>query len=117
MSRSEATGVVTVFMTAPGVGVAEEVVRALLDERLVACGNIVPGAVSVYRWKGEVHVDKEAVVTLKTTAAALPALLERAAELHPYDVPELIVHDVTTGTAAYLEWVRTECGAGVEAAP
>ncbi len=115
MSRGEATGVVTVLMTAPGAGVAEDVVRALVDERLAACGNIVPSAVSIYRWKGEVHRDEEAVAILKTTVGALPGLLERAAELHPYEVPELIAHEVVAGKAAYLEWVRTECGAGVEA--
>ena len=115
MSRGRGTGVVTVLMTAPGTDVAEEVVRALVDERLAACGNIVPGAVSVYRWQGEVHRDEEAVAILKTTRASLPRLLERAAELHPYDVPELIAHEVVDGAAAYLEWVRTECGAGMEA--
>lgn len=109
------TGVVTVLMTAPGAGAAEDVVRALVKERLAACGNIVPGAVSVYRWKGEVHRDEEAVVILKTTREVLPHLLERAAQLHPYDVPELIAHEVVDGTAAYLEWVGTECGAGAEA--
>lgn len=115
MSRGQDTGVVTVLMTAPGTDVAERVVRTLVEERLAACGNIVPGAVSVYRWKGELHRDEEAVAILKTTRAALPRLLERAAELHPYDVPELIAHEVVDGTEDYLEWVRTECGAAVEA--
>lgn len=115
MSRGGGTEVVTVLMTAPGPDVAEEVVRALVDERLAACGNIVPGAVSVYRWKGEVQRDDEAVAILKTTRAALPGLIERAAELHPYDVPELIAHEVVAGRADYLEWVRAECGVGVEA--
>lgn len=116
MSRGGGTGVVAVLMTAPGSGVAEGVVRTLVQERLAACGNIVPGAVSVYRWKGELHHDDEAVAILKTTRAVLPRLLERAVELHPYDVPELIAHDVVDGTADYLDWVRKECGAGAEAA-
>ena len=116
MSRSGDTGVVAVLMTAPGSGVAEGVVRTLVQERLAACGNIVPRAVSVYRWKGELHHDDEAVAILKTTRAVLPRLLERAVELHPYDVPELIAHEVVDGTADYLDWVRRECGAGAEAA-
>ena len=102
-------------MSAPGAAVAETVVRALVEERLAACGNIVPGAVSVYRWEGELHRDEEALAIIKTTRAALPRLLERAAELHPYDVPELIAHEVVAGTAAYLEWVGSECGAAVGA--
>lgn len=112
MSDSKGTEVVTVLMTAPGVEPAEAVTRTLVEERLVACGNIIPGAVSVYRWKGEVHRDEEAVVILKTTRKLLPRVLERAAELHPYDVPELLAQEVAQGAPAYLEWVRAECGAG-----
>ena len=97
-------------MTAPGADVAEEVVRSLLDERLVACGNIVPGAVSLYRWEGAVHRDEEAVVILKTLGRLVPRVLERAGALHPYEVPELLVQEVADGNAAYLDWVRNECG-------
>ncbi len=106
--------VVTVLMTAPDEGVAEGVVGRLVEERLAACGNIVPGAASIYRWKGEVRRDEEAVVILKTTRGLLSAMLARAEELHPYDVPELLAHEVAGGAAAYLDWVRGECGPGVE---
>jgi periplasmic divalent cation tolerance protein len=102
--------VVTVLMTAPEAEVAETVVRGLLDERLVACGNIVPGAVSIYRWEGRIHRDEEVVVILKTLRRLVPRVLERAGELHPYDVPELLVQDVMDGSRAYLEWVGKECG-------
>ena len=104
------TDVVTVLMTAPGAEVAETVVRGLLDERLVACGNVIPGAVSLYRWEGRVHRDEEVVVILKTLRRLVPRVLERAGELHPYDVPELLVQDVIDGSRAYLEWVGKECG-------
>ena len=104
------TEVVTVLMTAPGAEVAETVVRGLLDERLVACGNVVPGAVSLYRWEGRIHRDEEVVVILKTLRRLVPRVLERAAALHPYDVPELLVQDVTDGSRAYLEWVGNACG-------
>jgi periplasmic divalent cation tolerance protein len=98
-------------MTAPGNAEAEAVVRTLVEERLIACGNIIPGAVSIYRWEGEVHRDAESVVVLKTVRRLLPTMLERAGQLHPYDVPELLVHDVVDGAGAYLEWVRRECRA------
>ena len=104
------TDVVTVLMTVPGAEVAETVVRGLLDERLVACGNVIPGAVSLYRWEGRVHRDEEVVVILKTLRRLVPRVLERAGELHPYDVPELLVQDVIDGSRAYLEWVGKECG-------
>lgn len=101
---------VTVLMTAPGADVAEKVVRGLLDERLVACGNIVPGAVSLYRWEGAVHRDEEVVVILKTVRRLVPRVLERARALHPYEVPELLVQEVADGNQAYLDWVAEECG-------
>ena len=97
-------------MTAPGVEAAETVVRSLLDERVVACGNIVPGAVSLYRWKGSVHRDEEVVVILKTLRRLVPKVLERSRALHPYEVPELLVQEVVDGNPAYLDWVGEECG-------
>ena len=81
----------------------------LLDDRLIACGNVLPGAVSLYRWEGEVHRDEEALVVLKTLRRLVPGMLERAVELHPYDVPELLVQPVVAGHADYLEWVENEC--------
>ena len=96
-------------MTAPGLDEAETVVRSLLDERLVACGNVLPGAVSLYRWQGEVHRDNEAVVILKTLRRLVPRVLERAQALHPYEVPELLVQEVVDGNRAYLQWVQQEC--------
>lgn len=96
-------------MTAPGADEAEAVVRSLLDERLVACGNVLPGAVSLYRWQGAVHRDNEAVVILKTVRRLVPRVLERARALHPYEVPELLVQEVVDGNPAYLQWVQEEC--------
>ena len=112
MSSSQGTGVVTVLMTAPDAETARGIVGALLEARLVACGNILPGATSIYRWQGKVHQDEEVVVILKTTRPLLHRLLERAAELHPYDVPELLAQEVVDGASGYLEWVREECGTG-----
>ena len=100
----------TVLMTAPGADEAEAVVRSLLGERLVACGNVLPGAVSLYRWQGAVHRDNEAVVILKTLRRLVPRVLERARALHPYEVPELLVQEVVDGNPAYLQWVKEECG-------
>jgi len=98
-----------VLMTAPHAEVAERIVMTLVDERLAACGNIVPGVVSIYRWEGAVQRDAEVLVVLKTTAERVPAVLERAAALHPYEVPELLVVDVAAGLAQYLQWVAASC--------
>lgn len=97
-------------MTAPTMDAAETVVGSLLDERLIACGSMIPWVESLYRWKGAVHRDEEVVVIMKTVRRLVPRVLERARALHPYDVPELLVQEVVDGNPAYLDWVEEECG-------
>lgn len=99
-------GVRVVLVTAPAEDVAERLVSVLLDERLVACGTIVPGALSLYRWQGELTREREALIVLKTTATRIPLLLERLPALHPYEVPELLVLPVEAGHAPYLDWLN-----------
>jgi periplasmic divalent cation tolerance protein len=102
--------VMVVMTTLPDAPAAEALAERLLEERLVACANVLPGARSIYRWEGEIRRDQEVVVILKTTRAALPRLRERFPALHPYDVPELVAMDVADGAEAYLDWVRSETG-------
>lgn len=101
--------VVTVLMTVPDARSAEGIVRELLDRGLVACGNIIPGAVSIYRWKGGIERADEVVVILKTTGGLAERVVEAARASHPYEVPELLVQEVAGGNPDYLEWVRSEC--------
>ncbi len=95
-----------ILMTAPNGDVAREIVRTLVDERLAACGNVVPGLTSIYRWQDGIQTDSEVLVILKASADKVPALLARAPELHPYEVPEVLVLPVAAGHGPYLEWVR-----------
>ncbi len=104
------TGVRTALVTAPDTEVAESMGRTLVEERLAACVNVIPGLVSVYRWEGEVHRDDEALMILKTTESCVAALRERVVQLHPYDVPEVLVLDVVDGHEPYLCWVRGAVG-------
>lgn len=97
-----------VLMTAPDMETAEDIVGQLVEARLIACGNIVPGLVSIYRWEGDVQRGHEVLVVMKTTADRVESLLPRASELHPYEVPELLVLTVEAGHAAYMAWVA-EC--------
>jgi len=95
-------------MTAPDAESAGRVARALVEERLIACANVLPGATSIYRWQGAVHTEAECLVVMKTREALVPRLLERAAVLHPYDVPELLALPVDGGLPEYCRWVLDE---------
>jgi periplasmic divalent cation tolerance protein len=99
-----------VLTTAPSAAVAEDLARALVDERLAACANIVPGVTSLFRWEGAVNRESEVLVLLKTTAAAVDRLSARLVELHPYDVPEVLAFGPVGGHEPYADWVRQEVG-------
>jgi periplasmic divalent cation tolerance protein len=89
---------------------AARVVRALIEERLVACGNLLPGARSLYRWKGAVADEREVVVLMKTRKQDWTALLSRLHQLHPYETPECIAVPVSAGAPAYLAWLEAALG-------
>lgn len=86
---------------------SERLARAVVDERLCACVNVVPQVRSFFRWEGRTDVADEQLLVAKTTRAGFAALRDRLAELHPYDVPEVIALDVAAGLPAYLSWVVT----------
>jgi len=100
------THVRTVLVTAPDADVAEGLATTLVEEGLAACGNVVPGVTSIYRWQGALQRDAEVLVILKTTAARVEALRARVVELHPYEVPEVLSLSVSEGHGPYLDWVR-----------
>lgn len=82
--------------------------RILVDDRLAACGHLIPAIRSVYRWEGAVQDDPEARVALHTRAALVDEIVARAAADHPYDVPCVIALPLTAGNPDYLAWVREE---------
>jgi periplasmic divalent cation tolerance protein len=100
--------VTLVLTTVPDGDTGERLVRQLVDERLAACGNLVPGVVSIYRWEGAVQREGEVLVLLKTCGGSVERLFQRVTELHPYRVPELLSFPVGAGLAAYCEWVAAE---------
>lgn len=97
-----------IVVTVPTLAVAEEMVTKLVEERLVACGNIVPGLTSIYRWKGNVERADELLVIFKTRAAMRAILERRITELHPYEVPEIVTIAPSAVSAAYAQWVCAE---------
>jgi periplasmic divalent cation tolerance protein len=98
--------VVVGMMTTPDRATAERIVNQLVQERLIACGNLSADVASIYRWQGAIERAAEILVIMKTTAARADQVVERVRELHPYDVPEILFLTVPTGNDAYIQWVR-----------
>ena len=87
---------------------ARAFVTALVAARLVACGTLLPGARSIYRWEGQVREEAEVVVLLKTDASKWDALCAAVRDRHPYEVPELLALPVERGLDRYLAWLTQE---------
>jgi periplasmic divalent cation tolerance protein len=98
-----------VLTTWPSTTPVDGLARALVDERLAACVQVAAAGRSWYRWEGAVESADERTVAIKTTRAQLDALAARVRALHPYDVPEWLVLDVT-GSEAYVGWIRASVG-------
>lgn len=99
--------ILIVYCTCPDAATAARIADALVDERLAACVSRLPAVTSVYLWDGAVRHDTEVLLLIKTTAARFDSLRTRLCELHPYELPEIVATQVTTGLPAYLQWVRT----------
>lgn len=94
-----------VFSTISDRQEAERLARELLQARLVACVNILGPMTSLYRWQGDIERDEEYLLLMKTTASAEGALMARLQDLHPYEVPEIIVLPIAAGAPPYLAWI------------
>jgi periplasmic divalent cation tolerance protein len=95
--------------TFPDQEIARKIVRALVEKRLVACGNILPGIESIYRWKGNIESGSETLVLFKLSASNYEAFERELRSLHPYDVPELIAFPIERGSTDYLQWIAENC--------
>ncbi|MGA7410975.1 MAG: divalent-cation tolerance protein CutA [Bryobacteraceae bacterium] len=94
-----------VLCTASSLEEGRRLARELVDQRLAACVNLIPKVESIYRWQGAVESAQEVLLLVKTTPERFAELRDKIAELHSYDVPEIIALAVTVGSAPYLEWL------------
>ncbi len=85
-----------------------QLARHLIEHRLAACVNILPGARSFYRWKGEIEQAEEVVLIIKSRQDVLEKLRDAIAHLHSYEIPEVIALPVVAGSDAYLNWLDGE---------
>ena len=101
---------VLIFITTANEAEAKEIARALLEARLIASANIIPGAVSLFRWRGEMEEKPECVLIAKTREELAEAAVRQAEELHSYECPGILVLPVASGNRNYLEWIADETG-------
>src|ERR1700735_5270851 len=100
------TGKIVVLVTCGSAKEARKIGRAVVEQRIVACANILSSPVqSVYRWKGKVESAKEFLLIIKTTQSRFTKLQAEVKRLHTYDVPEIIALPIAAGAAAYLTWI------------
>ena len=99
------TDTVVVLVTTPSAEKAAQIARALVEEKLAACGNVLPGIRSIYRWEGKVQEDEEALLVLKAPRKRFEELRDRVLALHPYQVPEVIALPIEAGHDAYIDWI------------
>ena len=100
--------VVVVLTTVPEGDKGEAIARALVEERLAACVNVLAPMTSIYRWRGAVERESEQQMIIKTTRGRVAALQSRLSALHPYELPEFLVLAVADSSSAYFEWVGQE---------
>jgi periplasmic divalent cation tolerance protein len=108
MSTPQPSELVIILCMFPSADAAGDAAQTLVGEQLCACVNIVREVRSIYRWQDEVVSTSEVLCLLKTQRARQPALLVRLAELHPYDVPEVVTLSPSDVNLPYLRWVLDE---------
>lgn len=95
-----------VLITAPTLESARQIAHLLVEKRLVACVNLLPGVTSIYRWEGRVQEEAEVLLICKTRRARLVALQEEVKTVHPYQVPEILALPLVAGLETYLSWLE-----------
>jgi periplasmic divalent cation tolerance protein len=99
------TEFVVCLSTAPSADEAAKIGRALVEEELAACVNVVPGVRSIYRWEGKIEDSPEALLVIKSRESLIAPLTARLKALHSYTVPELVVLPIRDGNPDYLSWI------------
>ena len=97
-----------VMTTVPDADIGQIIAEKIIEERLAACVNLQTAGRSLYWWKGKIMQEQEHTLLIKTNMEAYPKLEKKIAEIHPYDVPEIIALPIHSGSKDYLGWMDTE---------
>lgn len=105
LSADSGSDYLTILCTVPDSVSAERIAARIINAKLAACVNIVPGIESVYEWQGKIERSQELLLIIKTHANRYTELEQKLVELHPYDTPEVIALPIAHGLADYLSWI------------
>ena len=97
-----------IYVTVPSEAEAQKIAEAVMEARLAACANIIPGMKSLYRWQGKIEQRNEVVLILKTQEKLYPALETRVKALHSDETPCIVALSLTAGNADFMQWILTE---------
>lgn len=106
---------IAVLTNVPDAATAETIARSLVERRLAACVTILPAVHSIYRWEGRIERAEETALLIKSTQSRYAELQAAIAELHPYDVPEIIALSIVAGLPAYLQWLASATAGSADA--
>lgn len=96
---------IIILCTTPDQKTAHKIARDLVENKLAACCNILDNVKSVYRWQGKVQAEKECLMIIKSVSQNFEKIENRIRKMHPYEVPEIIASEITSGSADYLKWI------------
>lgn len=99
------TKTIVVLCTAPNQAIAQELARVIVEKKLAACVNILPGVTSVYQWEEQTMTNSEWLLIIKTTQTNYETLEASIQRLHPYHIPEIIALPIVQGSENYLNWL------------
>ncbi len=102
------SGIQLLYSTVSSVKAAENIADNLVVDRLAACVSFVPRITSVYRWEGRLERESETLLIIKTASDKVDQTISRLKELHPYEVPEIIVLPIERASESYRDWVLAE---------
>lgn len=113
MGLSDGMSMIFIYCTYPDIVSAKRAVDSLLSRRLVACANIIPGMLSIYRWQNKIEESNEVIVIFKTQVQLFETCKAAIKKDHPYQVPCILEIEIKQGDQAYLNWLREETDAAL----
>ncbi|MBI1821832.1 MAG: divalent-cation tolerance protein CutA [Nitrospirae bacterium] len=96
---------IVVLITCPSLEEAQKITRTLVSEKLLACGNIVPGIHSIFFWQEKVSEENEVLIIGKSKRSKFPLIVKKVKSLHSYTVPEIIALPLIESFPGYLQWI------------